>query len=163
MKCQLQDTAKDKSKMGLGRVEGPNEETGGGQLSTMVVSMLRADAENQQKDDDEFYILDKESIEAIKEELSDDFLSLADEQRTAVRRLVVHLDDDRLDNQLWFEKYEWERRRQEAAKRTAAINISDEEQSSEQTPDKADAGTSQPDITQEEQPKEEHPQQTETM
>ena len=41
--------------------------------------MLRADAENRQKNGDEFYILDKESIEAIKEELSDDFLSLADE------------------------------------------------------------------------------------
>ena len=124
--------------------------------------MLRADAENKQKDDDGFYILDKESIEAIKD-LSDDCLSLADEQMMAARRLVAQLDDEELDNQVRFERYEQERRQEEAAKRTAAINISDEEQSSEQTPDKADAGTSQPDITQEEQPKEEHPQQTETM
>ena len=73
----------------------------------------------------------------IREELSDDFMSLAGEQLAAVMRLVEQLDDDKLDNQLRFERYEREWRRQEAAKRTAAINISDEEHSSEQTSDKA--------------------------
>ena len=119
--------------------------------------MLRADAENRRKEGDEVYILDKESIEAIKDELSDDFISLADEQRVAVRQLVAQLDDDQLDNQLRFEKYERERRRQEVAKKTAAISISDEEPSSEQTPVKA--GGSQPDSTQEEPLKEGHPQE----
>ena len=70
--------------------------------------MLRVDAENRRKHGDEFYKLDKESIEAIKEELSDDFLSLANEQMVAVRQLVAQLDDDQLDNQLQFERYEWE-------------------------------------------------------
>ena len=111
------------------------------------------------KDGDEVYILDKESIDAIKEELSDDFLSLADEQMTMVGRLVAQLDDDQLDNQLRFKRYEWERRQQEAAKKTTMINIDDEEQSSEQKSDKAGTGESQPDLTQEEQPREEHLQQ----
>ena len=71
--------------------------------------MLRADAENQRKDGDEFYKLDKESIEAIRDELSDDFLSLADEQIVAVQRLVAQLDDDQLENQLRFERYERQR------------------------------------------------------
>ena len=71
--------------------------------------MLRTDAENRQKDDDKFYILDKESIEAIKEELSDDFLSLADEQMLVAQRLVAQLDDDQLANQVRFGRYEWER------------------------------------------------------
>ena len=80
-----------------------------------------------------------------------------------VRQLVAQLDDDQLDNQVRFERYEKERRRQEAAKRAVAINISDEEQSSEQMPDKAVAGTRQPNITKEEQPKEEHLKHPETM
>ena len=71
--------------------------------------------------------------------------------------MVAQLDDDQLDNQLRFEKYERERRRQEVAKKTAAISISDEEPSSEQTPVKA--GGSQPDSTQEEPLKEGHPQE----
>ena len=62
--------------------------------------MLRADAENRRKDDDDFYKLDGENIVAIREELSDDFLSLAGEQLAAVRRLVEQLDDNQLDTQL---------------------------------------------------------------
>ena len=74
----------------------------------------------------------------------------------AAHRLVAQLDDDKLDNQVRFERYERERRRQEVVKRTAAINISDEEQPSTQTLDKVDIGISQPYITEAEQPKEEH-------
>ena len=92
--------------------------------------MLRVDAENRRKDGNDFYKIDSESIIAIREQLSDDFLSLAGEQLVAVRRLVEQLDDDQLDTQLRFERYEWERRRQEATKKTATINIRDEEQSS---------------------------------
>ena len=46
--------------------------------------MLRADAENRQKEGDEFYKMYTESIITIREELSDDFLSLAEEQLAAV-------------------------------------------------------------------------------
>ena len=123
------------------------------------LQLLRANTENRQKDGDEFYKLDKESIEAIKEELPDDFLSLVEEQLAAVRRLVEQLDDDQLDTQLSFERYERERRQREAAKRTATINISDEEQSSKQMPIKTGTGESQPNITHEEQPKEDHPRE----
>ena len=118
--------------------------------------MLRADAENRRKDGDDFYKLDAENIVAIREELSDDFLSLAGEQLAAVRRLVEQLDDDQLDTQLQFERYERERRRQEVARRTAAINISDEEQSSDQAPNEARIGGSQLNKTLEEQPKDEN-------
>mgnify|MGYP006905982425 CR=1 FL=1 len=49
------------------------------------LQFLRADAENQRKDDDDFYKLNVENIVAIREELSDDFLSLAREQLATVR------------------------------------------------------------------------------
>ena len=71
--------------------------------------VLRADAENQRKEGDEFYKKDVESIVTRREELSNDFLSLAEEQLAAVRRLVEHLDDDKLDTQVQFERYEQER------------------------------------------------------
>ena len=70
------------------------------------LQLLRADAENRRKDDDDFYKLDVEKIVAIREELLDDFLSLAGEQLAAVRRLVDQL----------HERYEREQRWQEAAK-----------------------------------------------
>ena len=91
--------------------------------------------------------MDAENIVAIREELSDDFLSLVGEQLGAMRRLVEQLDDDELDTQLQFERYERERRQQEAAKRVVAINISDEEQSSEQEPNVAGIGGTQPNET----------------
>ena len=45
--------------------------------------------------------MDEESIVTIREELSDDFFSLA--------RLVERLDDDQLETHLQFERYERER------------------------------------------------------
>ena len=72
--------------------------------------------------------MDEESIVTIREELSDDFFSLAESHLGAVRRLVERLDDDQLDTQLQFEKYERERRKKEAGKRATTITISDEEQ-----------------------------------
>ena len=121
--------------------------------------MLRADAENRQREGDEFYKLEKEDFVAVKDELADDFVVLADEHITVVRQLVAQLDDDRLDNQIRFESYEKERLWQEAMQSAATINLSDEEPSSEQRTDRGKAGTSQPDLTQEEQPREEYPQQ----
>ena len=109
---------------------------------------MRADAENRQKDGDNFYKLDAESVVTIREELSDDFLSLAGEQLVAVGRLV-----EQLDTQLQFERYERERRQQMETRRMAAINISDEEKSPEQTQNAAETGGSQPKVAQEEQPK----------
>ena len=81
--------------------------------------VLRADVENRQKDGGNFYKMDAESIMTIWEEFSDDFLSVAGEQLTVVRRLVEHLDDGKLGTQLQFEQYEWERRRQVASQISA--------------------------------------------
>ena len=67
-------------------------------------AVLRADAKNRGKEGDEFYKMDVESVVTIREELADEFLSLADQQLAAVRRLVKQLD-----NQLRFEWYERER------------------------------------------------------
>ena len=105
---------------------------------------MRADAENRKKEGDEFYKLDKEDFAAVKDEL-------AEEQIVVVRQLVAQLDDDQLDNQVRFERYEKERLRQEATKSATTINLSDEEPSSEQRSVRVEAGTSQPDLTQEEQ------------
>ena len=80
--------------------------------------------------------------------MSDDFLSLVEEQLAAVRRLVEQLDDDQVDTQ-----------QQEAARRTVTINISDEEQSSEQAQNEAGTRGSQPNETKGEQLKEENPQE----
>ena len=113
---------------------------------TTELHILQADAENWRKEGDEFYKMDAESMVTLREELADDFLSLADEQLAVVWRLVEQLDDD-----------EWERRRQEVAKRTTTINISDEEQSSEQVPNASGIGGSQPSETQGKQPKEDNP------
>ena len=60
--------------------------------------------------------MDKESIVTIREELSDDFFSLAESHFGVLRRLVERLEDDQ------------ERRRQEVGERATTITISDEEQ-----------------------------------
>ena len=67
------------------------------------LQILRADAENRKKAGNNFYKMDEESIVTIREELSDDFFSLA--------RLVERLDDDQLDTQLQFGQYEREHRK----------------------------------------------------
>ena len=64
------------------------------------LQILGADAENRQKEGEEFYKMDAESVVTIREELADDFLSLADEQLVVVMWLVEQLDDNQLDNQL---------------------------------------------------------------
>ena len=61
---------------------------------------LRADAKNWKKASDNFYKMDKESIVTIREELSDDFFSLAESHLGAIWRLVERLDDDQLGTQL---------------------------------------------------------------
>ena len=48
--------------------------------------------------------MDEENILTIREELSDDFLSLVGEQLVVVKRLVEQLDDDQLGTQLKFEQ-----------------------------------------------------------
>mgnify|MGYP000341313240 CR=1 FL=1 len=75
--------------------------------------------------------MDEESIVTIREELSEDFFSLAKEHLGAVRGLVERLDDDQLDTQLQLEKYERECQQQEVVERTTPITISDEEQPEE--------------------------------
>ena len=67
---------------------------------TAELQLLRVDAENPQKDDDDCYMLTKEDFTAVKDELADDFVTLADEQLAVVRKLVAQLDDDWLDNQI---------------------------------------------------------------
>ena len=64
------------------------------------LQLLRADAENQQKDGDDYYMLTKEDFTAVRDELVEDFVTLADEQLAMVRQLVAQLDDDRLDAQI---------------------------------------------------------------
>ena len=75
--------------------------------------------------------MDEESIVTIREELSDDFFSLAKEHLGAVRGLVERLDYNQLDTQLQLEKYERECQQQEVVERTTPITISDEEQPEE--------------------------------
>ena len=84
--------------------------------------------------------MDVKSIVTIREELSNDFLSLTGEQFMVVRQLVQQLDDDQLGTQLQLERYERERRQQIASQMSAAINISDGEQSPEQPPNVAGTG-----------------------
>ena len=69
---------------------------------------LREDAENIKKAGDN-YKMDEESIVTIREELSDDFFSLAESHLGAVWSLVERLNDDQVDTQLQFERYERER------------------------------------------------------
>ena len=71
--------------------------------------------------------MDEESIVTIQE-LSNDFYALANTQLKAVWKLIDGLEDDQLDTQLQFERYERERWQKEAEKRAEAINISEEEQ-----------------------------------
>ena len=54
---------------------------------------LWADAENRRKAGDKFYKMDEESIVTIREELSEDFFSLAEAHLSEVRGLVENLDD----------------------------------------------------------------------
>ena len=89
---------------------------------------LRDDVENRKKEGDKFYKMDEESIVTIREELSEDFFSLAESHLREVRGLVEMLDDGLLDAQLQLEKYERERQQQEDEGRTTSITISDEEQ-----------------------------------
>ena len=70
---------------------------------------LQADAENRRNAGDKFYKMDKESIVTIREEVSEDFFSLAEANLGAVRGLVEKLDDDQLKAHLQLEKYELER------------------------------------------------------
>ena len=97
--------------------------------------MIRADAENRQKDGNDCYMLTKEEFTAVKDELADDFVTLANEQLVVVRQLVAQLDDDRLDNPIQFERYERNRLWQEAAKNAATVNLSDEETLPKQRPE----------------------------
>ena len=119
---------------------------------------LRADAENRKKVGDNFYKMDEESIVTIREELSDDFFSLAESHLGVVWRLVERLDDDRLETQLQFERYEREHWKKEAGKRATTITINDEEQQEEgPTEDKdehqpKETGVEQTKATEEEQP-----------
>ena len=107
------------------------------------LQLLRADAENRQKDGDDCHMLTKEDSTAIKDELAVDFLTLADEELAVVWQLVAQLDDDRQDNQIQFESYERNRLLQEATKNTPTVNLSDEEPSPEQGPEGDKAGVSQ--------------------
>ena len=51
--------------------------------------MLRADAENRQKDGDDCYMLTQEDFTAVRDELAEDFGTLVDEQLVVVRQLVA--------------------------------------------------------------------------
>ena len=107
------------------------------------LQLLRADAKNRQKEGDDCYMLTKEDFTAIKDELAEDFITLADEQLVVVRQLVAQLDDDRLDNQIQFKSYERNRLQKEAAKSAATINLRDEETSPKQRSGEDKAGESQ--------------------
>ena len=75
---------------------------------------LRADAENRKKSGYKFYKMDEESIVTIREELSEDFFSLAEAHLREVWGLVERLDDGPLDAHLQLEKYERDHHQQEA-------------------------------------------------
>ena len=93
--------AEDKSKMGLNRIRGIVL-TWRNQTKRLIeeslvkwwskwaqraseLQVMGADVENRQKDGDNFYKMDADSIVTLQEELSDDFLSLAGEQLAAGR------------------------------------------------------------------------------
>ena len=84
---------------------------------------------------------------AIKDELAEDFTTLADEQLVQVRQLIAQLDDDRLEAQIQFESYERSRLREENVRKAATVNLSDEEPSLVQGLDGDQAGVSQPETT----------------
>ena len=127
--------AEDNAKLGVERIRNINSCSAElwKEWSQQAVELqtFREDAENRKKAGDNFHKMDEESIIVIREELSDNFFSLAKSHLGAVRRLVERLDDDQLDTQLQFEKYERERRKKEAGKRATTITISDEEQQEE--------------------------------
>ena len=60
------------------------------------------------KTGDNFYKIDEESIVTIREELLEDFCSLAESHLDVARRLIESLEDDQLGTQLQFERYERE-------------------------------------------------------
>ena len=93
-------------------------------------------------------MLTKEEFTAVKDELADDFVTLADKQLAVVWQLVAHLDDTRLDNKIQFENYERNRLRQDAAKNAATVNLSDEDPSPKQRPEGDEAGMNQPESNQ---------------
>ena len=93
----------------------------------MVLPRFSTQAYNYATMGDKFYKMDEESLVTIREELSEDFFALAEEHVKEIRGLVERLDDGRLATQLEFEKYERDRLRQEAKKKTTPITISDEE------------------------------------
>ena len=64
------------------------------------LQVLWVDAKNRKKAIDNFYKMDEESIVTIREELADDFFSLARACLEAVRRLMERLDGDQLGTQL---------------------------------------------------------------
>ena len=78
--------------------------------------------------------MDEESIVTIREELSEDFFALAEEHLKEIRGLVERLDDGQLETQLQLEKYEQDRQQQEAEGKVTPITISDEEQPAEEQP-----------------------------
>ena len=59
--------------------------------------------------------------------MSDDYFALAENHLHVFWRLIQQLEDDQLNTQLQFERYEQERRWKEAKRRVEAINVSDEE------------------------------------
>ena len=55
--------------------------------------------------------MNQESIITIREELTEDFEAMAQEQITGIRRLLEEFEDDQLDMTLQLEAYEKERMR----------------------------------------------------
>ena len=105
-----------------------------GMVNSPELQVLRADIDNRKKVGNNFYKTDEESFVTIREELYDDFLSLAGAHLSAFQLLIERLDDDQLSTQLQFEHFEREQQRWEVAWMTTEINISDEEQSIDPQP-----------------------------
>ena len=55
---------------------------------------------NRKKNGDNFYKMDEESIVTIREELLENFFSLAESHLEAIRRMIERLEDDQLETQL---------------------------------------------------------------
>ena len=55
--------------------------------------------------------MDQESIITIREELTEDFEAMAQEQTEGIRQLLTKFEDDQLEMTLQLEAYERERRR----------------------------------------------------
>ena len=61
------------------------------------LQLLHDDVENRKKAGDFFYKMDQESIITIREELTEDFEAMAQEQTKGIRRLLTEFEDDQLD------------------------------------------------------------------